>query len=176
MQACLGEISSLVKLIFKTMKNKKKAILGLGALSLALLTAGTVSAAANTNTSTTASVKNNQSAMARKGRPELTTEQKAAMEAKRSEVETKMTAVRAAITAGDYNAWVTAQKAIDEDCPLLTKITADNFSRYTEAQKLREQAMAIDKELGIEDLGRGGHERGMGLGLRLGKTTTEVTQ
>lgn len=175
MQACLGDNSSLIKLIFKTMKNKKKIVLGLGTLSLALLTASTVSAAANTATNATAA-NNNRSAFSAKARPELTTEQKAAMEAKRSEVETKMTAVRAAITAGDYNAWVTAQKAIDEDCSLLTKITADNFSRYAEAQKLREQAMAIDKELGIEDLGRGGHGRGMGFGLRMGKTTTEVTQ
>lgn len=153
--------------------NKKKVFLGLGALSLALLTAGGVSAASNATATTT---NNNRPAMADRERPELTDEQKAEMEAKRSEMETKMTAVRAAVTAGDYNAWVKAQQAIDKDCPLLTKITADNFSRYAEAQKLREQAMAIDKELGLEEMGRGGHGRGMGLGFKMGQTATEAAQ
>ena len=158
--------------------NKKKALFGLGTLSLALLAAGTVSAAANTatNTTETTNTKGNRPALAGKNRPELTDEQKSEMEAKRSEMETKMTAVRAAVTAGDYNAWVKAQQAIDEDCPLLTKITADNFSRYAEAQKLREQAMAIDKELGLEEMGRGGHGWGMGLGFKMGQTATEAAQ
>ncbi|MFA6194486.1 MAG: hypothetical protein WC719_01910 [Patescibacteria group bacterium] len=100
-------------------------------------------------------------------RPENMTEaQKAAVEARRTEMETKMTAVRAALTASDYNAWVAAEKAINEDCPMLAKITADNFSKYAEAMKLRLQADAIMKDLGVDGPGMG---QGLGMGLGMGQ-------
>lgn len=93
---------------------------------------------------------------------DMTDAQKAALETKRAEMETKMTAVRAALTASDYSAWVAAEKAIDKDCPMLTKINADNFGKYAEAMKLRLQADAIMKDLGV------GMGQGMGQGLGLG--------
>ena len=70
-------------------------------------------------------------------------------ETQRNELKAKLEAVQAAISAGDYQAWVKAQTAINKNCPLLAKITADNFSRYVESIKLRQQAEAIDQELGI---------------------------
>ena len=76
-------------------------------------------------------------------------------ETQRNELQVKLEAVQAAISAGDYQAWVKAQVAINKDCPLLSKITAANFSRYVESIKLHQQADAISQELGI---GRGsGH-------------------
>jgi anti-sigma28 factor (negative regulator of flagellin synthesis) len=77
-----------------------------------------------------------------------------------AERQAKMEAVRAAINAGDYNAWVTATKAMDEDCPNLEKINSNNFSRYVEAFKLRDQAQKIFEELGVNGGGVGGE--GMG--------------
>lgn len=86
---------------------------------------------------------------------ELTAAQKAARQ-------TEMAAVNAALSAGDYNAWVTAVKAQNANNPVLSKITADNFSRYVEANKLRVQADAIMKELGINQPGMGGFGPGRG--------------
>lgn len=147
--------------------NRKIAILSLAVLTVLAVTAGTVSAASN-NTSNKTKV-----ATSAKARPTLTTEQKAAMEAKQAEMKVKFEAVQAAITAGDYQAWVTAQKALDENCPILSKITADNFSRYIESYKLRQQAEAIDKELGIE---RGGQFGEMGFGPGRGHGRGEQSQ
>lgn len=92
----------------------------------------------------------------------MTDAQKAEMEAKKTEMDAKRSAVEAAITASDYNVWVTAEKAINENCPLLAKITADNFSKYVEANNLRKQADAIMKDLGVNGIGMGGFGQGMG--------------
>jgi len=81
-------------------------------------------------------------------------------EAEMTAQRTKMDAVRTALDNSDYNAWVTAVKAVDSDSSLLTKITASNFPQYVQAHKLREQANTIMKDLGIE--GRGMSEPGMG--------------
>jgi len=82
---------------------------------------------------------------------------KAAREAKRTEMEAKLATVKAALTAADYTAWVAAEKAVDENSPLLAKITADNFNKYVEANNFRAQADAIMKDLGIAgpDMARG---------------------
>jgi hypothetical protein len=72
----------------------------------------------------------------------------------------KADAVNAALEAGDYNAWVTAEKAVNENSPILSKITADNFSKYSEAYKLRKQADSILTELGVNDHG----DKGFGPG------------
>jgi hypothetical protein len=74
-------------------------------------------------------------------------------EVKMTEQKTKNDAVKTALNAGDYTAWVTAIKAVDANSPLLTKITADNFSKYLEANKLREQADTILKDLGVTNSG-----------------------
>ena len=72
----------------------------------------------------------------------------------------KRTAVQAAITAGDYDAWI---KTLPVDAPILTKINKDNFARFVEAHKLQEQAKAIYTELGIDKMGMGfgGRQGGM---------------
>lgn len=98
--------------------------------------------------------------------------------AKQQEMETKMTqrnaqreAIEKALDNGDYSAWVTAVKAENENCPLLTKINASNFSTYVQAHNLRQQANEILKNLGIEDekgfgeMGRGHGPKGMGMGI-----------
>lgn len=66
-------------------------------------------------------------------------------------------AVEAAITNGDYNAWVVA---VGVNNPMLTKITKDNFPKLVEAHNLRKQADSIMTELGIEK----GAGQGMGFG------------
>lgn len=87
-------------------------------------------------------------------------------ETKMADRQKKMDAIRSAVTAGDYNAWVTAVKAINEKNPDLSKINADNFSRYAEASKLRDQADSIFKELGVNG---GGMMRGEGRGVMFGR-------
>lgn len=73
-----------------------------------------------------------------------------AREEKMAEQKTKNDAVRDALGAGNYNAWAAAEKAINENCPKLKKINANNFSQYLEAWKLRQQADNIMKDLGLE--------------------------
>ena len=85
----------------------------------------------------------------------LSAADKAAFEAKR-------TAATAAITAGDYDAWV---KTLPSDAPILTKINKDNFSQFVQAHNLQDQARVIYQKLGIDGMGMGG---GMGFGGRHG--------
>lgn len=73
-------------------------------------------------------------------------------DAQKAELKLKNEAVIAALQAGDYNAWVAAVKAINPNSPLLSKITASNFSKYVEVYKLQIQIDALNQELGI---GRG---------------------
>ncbi|MBI4778905.1 hypothetical protein HY797_00440 [Candidatus Falkowbacteria bacterium] len=83
----------------------------------------------------------------------LTVEEKTARQA---EMQTRITAVKAALDAGDYNAWV---KAVGENAPILKQINANNFNRFVEAHKLQEQANGIRQELGVSRggcLGEGG--------------------
>ena len=94
-------------------------------------------------------------------------------EAHRAEMETKRTAVQAALETGDYKAWVTAEGA---DAPILKSINESNFARFVEAHKLQNQARLIMTELGVErgegrgmGMGQGqGMGRGMGMGLHHG--------
>lgn len=135
-------------------KKKKYFISGLAVLSVLAITAGASSVmAADTSANSLIDkfkIRHGQE------RQELTDDQKA-------EIKTKIEAVKSALEAGDYNAWVAAQKAINEDCPMLDKITSDNFSKYVEANNLRKQADNIMKDLGINDMGRGDMD-GLGLG------------
>ncbi len=101
----------------------------------------------------------------RKDFANLTDEEKATMEAERearqAEMEAKNTAIKEAINASDYNAWV---EAVGSDNPITQKITVDNFSKYIEAYNLQEQARTILTDLGLEDnLGMNfGGDRGHG--------------
>ena len=81
---------------------------------------------------------------------------------KMADQKAKMTAVKTALDSGDYTTWVTAEKALNANSPALTKITADNFSQYAQANKLREQADSIMQTLGLNGGGRG---NGMGEGF-----------
>lgn len=81
-------------------------------------------------------------------RPKLTADQIATMKAKDA-------AVKAALEAGDYKAWVTAVTAQNPNSPLLTKITADNFSQLVQVHNLQTQADSIMKNLGIQKEGLG---------------------
>lgn len=155
------------------LNNFTKSVIAFSVLSMLASGALVASAASDTATSTAAEGKGcgRGPAGTAKIKPEdMTDAQKAEMEAKRTEMETKMTAVKAALSASDYTAWVAAEKAMNENSPLLTKITADNFSKYVEANNLRTQADAIMKELGVDGQGMGhgmgdfgpGHKGGFG--------------
>jgi len=76
-------------------------------------------------------------------------------EAAMAAMQTKMTAVQAAVTAGDYNAWVTAVTALNAKSPLLSKINSGNFTSYVQARNLQTQAASIMKTLGVNGLGIG---------------------
>lgn len=78
-----------------------------------------------------------------------------AQEAKITDRQTKEAAVKAALEAGDYNAWVTAEKALNANAPVLQKINADNFSQYVQAYKLETQAQTILTGLGLPGNGMG---------------------
>lgn len=123
--------------------------------------------AANATSSVNATARNH----GHKGAPKnLTAAQKAQMAAKKAEMDTKLAAVKAALAASDYNAWVSAETAINAKSPLLSKITADNFSKYVQAYNLRVQADAIMKDLGFDQPGMGagfgpGTGEGFGHGL-----------
>ncbi len=106
----------------------------------------------------------------------LTTEEKTAWEAERetrqAEMETKRTAAQAAIASGSYEDW---KLAVGEDHPFVSKINAENFSRFVEAHQNLEEARAIFAELGLEGapgmggMGKGeGRGHGMGLGMGMG--------
>ncbi|MDD3066599.1 MAG: hypothetical protein PHO48_02100 [Candidatus Gracilibacteria bacterium] len=88
------------------------------------------------------------------------------METKRAEMEAHRAAVETAITAGNYETWKAEVTKENPKSPLLTKITADNFSQYKEMYGYREKAQAIAKTLGIEGRGEGmGMGGGEGMGM-----------
>lgn len=123
-----------------------------GAIALSVLTilGGGIMAASAATTTT------DQTDKADRGRGHGPAKMAELTDAQKAEMKAKFDAVKTALESGDYNAWVTAQKAVDENCPLLSKITADNFSKYVEASKLRNQADSIMKDLGIDQPGMGG--------------------
>ncbi|MFA5248270.1 MAG: hypothetical protein WC415_03420 [Patescibacteria group bacterium] len=79
------------------------------------------------------------------------------------ERQTKMEAISEALKENDYAAWVVAAGA---DNPLAGKITADNFSKISEAYNLMEQAKQKMEESGLDgnDFGLLGGGFGMGFG------------
>jgi hypothetical protein len=94
----------------------------------------------------------------------LTTEQKAQMEADRTareaEKAARQTEMNTAIAQG-YDAWAAwVKKNQGENAPILSKITTENFAKFAEANGYLEKARSIYQELGIE----GGFGPGMGLG------------
>ncbi|MEI7620595.1 MAG: hypothetical protein WCJ57_03435 [Candidatus Falkowbacteria bacterium] len=138
---------------------------GIVALSVVLVLGGGILAASAATTTQNNKMENGKGKGHGQGlnRPELTETQKVEMDAKQA-------AVKAALETRNYSAWVTAEKAINDNCPLLSKITADNFGKYAEAAKLRAQADSIMKDLGIDGPGMGGsHLGGFGKGEGRGK-------
>lgn len=100
-------------------------------------------------------------------RQNLTETQKADLKIKMATQKTKLEAVQTALDAGNYDNWVIAMKALNDKSPLLTKITASNFSQYVQANSLSKQAEVIYKTLGLEQGGFGpgkmmGGQRGPG--------------
>lgn len=140
-------------------------------LALGLTTLAIVGAVGLSSSALAASDTNNAFGL-RKNRaekPALTEEQKTEREARRSEMEAKLSAVNTALEAGDYNAWVAA---VGADCPMLEKINVTNFNRYVEVYKLRQQEQKIMEELGLkgDNIHPGiGMGNGVGKGLGLGK-------
>ncbi|MFA6106313.1 MAG: hypothetical protein WC745_01425 [Patescibacteria group bacterium] len=99
----------------------------------------------------------------------LTDEQKAELEKKmeerRAEAEARQVKIDSAIAAGDYDAFVAAA---GEDCPMLEKVTKDNFPKFAEAHNLMKQAREKLAEIGIEEGGFGGFMSGGAMGMKHG--------
>lgn len=90
-------------------------------------------------------------------------------EVERQAWQVKHDAVTKAIEANDYNAWVAAKTALGVKCPMMDKITAENFGQYAEAQRLQLQAGKIMKGLGFEFNGFGiMKNKGVGMGQGCG--------
>jgi len=157
--------------------NLTKGIIAFSVLSMLASGALVASAASETGAASTTNLNmRNHSRGFDKGArvksEEMTDAQKTAMDAKKAEMDKKSEAVKAAIVASDYNAWVAAEKAINENSLLLSKITADNFSKYVEAYNLRVKADTIMKDLGVTEMGMGlglGYGLGMNHGMGLGQ-------
>lgn len=77
--------------------------------------------------------------------------------------------IRAAILAGDYDAWYALVTKTGKDKQVLEVITKDNFAKFSEAHKLMEQSRQIMSDLGIEKGPGKGIGAGMGMGMRMGK-------
>lgn len=75
-------------------------------------------------------------------------------EARRAAAEERQEAVREALEAQNYQAWL---EAVGDDFSITEKINEDNFSRLVELHELHQEAENIREELGLE--------RGLGLGM-----------
>ncbi|MEI6835704.1 MAG: hypothetical protein WCK59_02625 [Candidatus Falkowbacteria bacterium] len=138
------------------MKNIKKSQIALGLMALtivsvigfssATLASGTENSDKTATSTTTHLLRHN------KNSNKATSTQIATMKAKQA-------AIKAALAANDYNAWVSA---VGTNAPILKKINANNFSQYVQAYNLNLQAQTIMTQLGIS----GG--MGMGMGERFG--------
>jgi hypothetical protein len=85
-------------------------------------------------------------------------------DAQKTAMETKKTAIEAALKANDYNAWVTA---VGVNAPILQKINTANFNSYIQLHNLRQQEDVLITQLGLN--GNGEHGLGMGKGLGLNR-------
>jgi len=130
----------------------KKTYIALGALALTIITTVGLASA------TMASGKNINYG----SKTPINQVDQATRDARLAAMKTKSTAVEAALTADDYNAFV---KAEGENASILKKINATNFPRFVEARKLQDQARVIMTELGLENGQGKGMGQGMGLGL-----------
>jgi len=150
---------------------KSQIALGLAALTIVstigiastTMAAGTVTGTNASPTSTAAHLKLNKNINHKK--VPLTAAQIAAMTAKKA-------AVSAAISANDYNAWVTA---VGPNAPILKQVTAANFSTYVQAYNLEVQANALEVQAhtlmtGIGVKGEGFGMMGMGGHMNLDLT------
>ena len=146
----------------KQMPMNKRIVLAGLIMVIGLAATGTALAAGNNTINQGLKKMNRQSV-------QLSEEQKAELETKRAAMIGQQAIIEQALAAGDYNAWFSAQQAVSQDCPMLTKITKDNFNRYVESWRLRQQAEAIDQELGLDRGQIGRHGIGLGAGQGRGR-------
>lgn len=156
--------------------NKSKIILSSAAALVALVAVSGIALMTYASTNDTDTSSTNTPAPCGRPGDNLTAEQKAAMEARRTEMEANRTAIQTAIGQG-YDAWVAAVKKYNgESAPILEDVTADNFSEYAEAQgymddaqELMQKARTIYDEIGVRHMGMGmGEGRGQGGPGRMG--------
>jgi hypothetical protein len=159
---------------------KKSNIIMAGSAALVALAAVTgvaLSTYAQTNTVSSSSNSSTTQNSFKNGRyANLTDEQKAAMEARRQEMEAVQTTIKTAMSQG-YDAWVAAvKKAYGDTAQILDGVTADNFAKYVEASGYMEQAKTYSQkartildEIGVQGglgSGMGKHEgKGRGMGM-----------
>jgi len=82
-------------------------------------------------------------------------------EAVRAEREAERTAIQSAITAGDYDAWLTLAK--DNNCPFLNEVTRENFVEF----------FANRPEINKGGMRKGGMPRGSHMGNRASVNLSE---
>jgi len=100
----------------------------------------------------------------------LSSEQKAEMEARRTERNSEREQIHAAVSQG-YAAWAEAiKKYRGENAPILKQVNADNFAKYAqamgyvnEAETQMEKARTVLDEIGVDGVGMG-----MGMGAMKG--------
>ncbi len=158
---------------------KRKNILTASALSLAsiALAAGFAFSAYAQDADTT-TTENRVRGQRFQVNTEMTAEQKADFEAKRTEREedreVKRATMQTAVNSGNYDTWVLAVKAqMGDDAPILDKITTDNFAQFVEAHKLMVQAQEKFEAIGL-DQGMG-MNAGVGMGRGHGQGRASIT-
>jgi len=78
----------------------------------------------------------------------------------------QMQAVRDAIAAGDYDAWVAAMGDGERAQEILSVINQDNFDQFVQAHQLMDQGRQILEDLGVPQPMKGGNgpeHRGQGM-------------
>lgn len=138
------------------MKNNNKTKIALGLMALTVISAlglSTVTfAASNDNFGNTASSTSVHSRFGGRNGVNKSDSQKLEMRANRTENETRREAISKALSANDYNAWVSA---VGANAPILQKINASNFSQLVQTHNLNMQARTIMTQLGVDGPGMG---------------------
>jgi hypothetical protein len=136
-------------------KNNNKKIASLAAALVALVAVSGIAFSSFAQDDSAANDTNNCFGPKRMGAwQNLSDDEKAALEAGR---EARQEAVRAALEAGDYQAW---QEAVGENSPFYGKITTEeDFAKLTKAHSYLEKGRALMEELGVEK----GFGPGMGM-------------
>lgn len=145
------------------MKNKKIVITGLALLTLGIISSPMYVEAAGNAIKSKMNGNGEKTEQRFKNHPEKASTTPEQFQEMRAEHQAKADEISQALKDGDYDAWLAL---VGVDSPMAEKITADNFSKVSEAYNLMEQARALLKDAGVEGNGFG---MGMGMGFGMGR-------